>query len=90
MKHQNLIDAFRKKRNENDGYCDIIWLPGETFNGVLAGAMTDILGAYLDIEDGFQLSFLISDPETFDRDQEMVSFGSLPYSVQKLVYNYIF
>lgn len=89
MKHKDLINAFRKKRDENDGYCDIIWLPGGTFNGVLDGARTDILGAFLDM-DGYRLSFLISDPDTADRDQALVSFGSLPYSVQKLIYKYIF
>lgn len=90
MKHQHLIDKFRKGRDENDGYCDIIWLPSSQFDGILPGAMTDILGAFLDIEDGFRLSFLISDPETADRDQDMVSFGSFPFSVQKLIYNYLF
>lgn len=90
MKHQHLIDRFRAKKDENDGYCDIIWLPGDTFNGVLAGAMTDILGAFLDIEDGFRLHFLISNPDDADRTQDFVSLGSLPFSIQKLIYNYIF
>ena len=90
MKHKHLIDRFRANRDENDGYCDIIWLPGETFDGILAGTMKDILGASLDLEDGFRLQFLISNPNDADRTQSFVSLGSLPFSVQKLIYNYIF
>lgn len=89
MKHQDYIDAFRKKRDENDGYCDIIWLPSKQFDGVLPAPMTDILGAYMDVENGCMLSFLISDPQSFDRDQDMVSFGSLPYSIQKQLINFL-
>lgn len=90
MKHQHLIDRFRANRDENDGYCDIIWLPGGIFDGLLAAPMTDILGAFLDLEDGFRLQFLISNPDDADRTQSFVSLGSFPFSIQKLIYNYIF
>lgn len=89
MKHQNLIDAFVAKRDENDGYCDIIWLPaceGMAFNNVLPGPCTDILGAYMG--ESRQLQFLCS---SWDDDiQEFHDFGEFPYSIQKLIYEYIF
>lgn len=91
MKHQTLIDKFRARKDENDGYCDIIWLPASPsgkFNNVLPAPRTDILAAYMDIADGFELSFFTSSPD--DREQGFVKLGELPFSVQKMVYNYIF
>ena len=82
MKHDDLRNQFIARRDESDDFCHIIWLPSSRFDGCLPGPMTDILGAYLDRESG-DLSFLISDPDSGDRDQDMVSFGSLPFSVQK-------
>lgn len=79
MKHQEYIDKFVRDCDEFDGYCNIFWLPGDKFNGVLPEPRTDIIGAYLDLKDG--LSFLLSSED--DRDQTMASFGELPYHVQK-------
>lgn len=42
------------------------------------------------LEDGFRLQFLISNPDDADRTQAFVSIGSFPFSIQKLIYNYIF
>lgn len=90
MKHQKLIDAFRKNRDEFDGYCDIIWLPahpeGGPFHNVLPGPCVDIIAAFIDVHD--KLSFLKSSEN--DREQEFVKLGELPFSVQKKVFNYIF
>jgi hypothetical protein len=89
MKHQNLIDTFVAKRDENDGYSDIIWLPaceGMAFNNVLPEPCTDILAAYMG--ENRQLQFLCS---SWDDDiQEFRDFGKIPYSIQKLIYEYIF
>lgn len=81
MKHQNHIDKFVRDCDEFDGYCHIFWLPGDKFDGILPEPRTDMLGAYLDPEDGYRLSFLLSSED--DRDQIMASFGELPYHVQK-------
>lgn len=90
MKHQALIDKFRACRDENDGYCDVIWLPafpdGGLFNNVLPEPCTDILAAYLS-ESGY-LEFLISSRD--DRDQAFASFNYFPYSIQKKLLRYIF
>ena len=90
MKHQHLIDAFRQKRDEFDGVCDIIWLPahpeGGPFHNVLPAPCVDIIAAFLDVHD--KLSFLTSSED--DRDQESVTFGELPFSAQKKIFNYIF
>ena len=91
MKHQNLIDKFRARKDENDGVCDIIYLPsypGAMFENALPGPCTDIIYAAL-APDG-RLSFLTSDPTTADRVQQFVGLGELPFSVQKNVYNYLF
>lgn len=90
MKHQTLIDRFRAHRDENDGYCDIIWLPafpgGGAFCGVLDGPCTDILAAYLSEDNG--LSFLISSPD--DKMQSWANLGDFALGIQKLIYHYIF
>lgn len=89
MKHQNLIERFVSNSHEFDGYCHIHWLPGKMFDGALEGACSDILGAYLDPEHGYQLSFLVSEPPD-DVNQRMASLSELPYSVQKMIYKEIF
>ena len=89
MKHQNLIDKFRASRHENDGCCDIIYLPsfdGSMFNSVLPEPYTDIIYASLSPE--CFLEFLISSPD--DREQAFVSIGYFPFSLQKKIYNYLF
>ena len=92
MKHQELIDKFLSKRDENDGFCDILWLPafpdGGPFHNVLPEPRVDILAVYLDTENGYDLSFLTSSED--DYDQLFVRLSALPFSVQKKVYNYIF
>ena len=81
MKHQDYIERFVCNCDEFDGYCYVFWLPGEEIDGILPEPRTDMLGVYLDREDGFRLSFLLSSED--DRDQIMASFGELPYHVQK-------
>lgn len=94
MKHQHLIDKFHKNRDENDGYADIIWLPafpgGGLFNNILPAPRTDILAAYLpdEVSDSNRLQFLTSSAD--DRNQAFVDLGDLPFSIQKLIYDYIF
>lgn len=78
-KLQDRVSRFISCRDEFDGCCHIIWLPSSTYNGVLPGRMCDILGAYLDERN--QLSLLITDTDGIE--QEFVTFGSLPFSVQK-------
>ena len=86
MKHQEHINKFVRYCDEFDGYCHIFWLPGDKFDGILPEPRTDILGAYLDPEDGYRLSFLLSSED--DRDQIMASFGELPYYVRKELVSY--
>lgn len=81
-KVRDRVNKFVWIRDEFDGYCHIIWLPSKTYNGILPGSKCDILGAYLD-KDG-KLSFLISNPD--DTEQDLVSFGDFPFSVQKQLY----
>lgn len=86
MRHQDYIDKFVKNCDEFDGYCHIVWLPSEKFDGILPKPRTDMLGAYLDPEDGYKLSFLLSSED--DLDQIMASFGELPYSARKALLAY--
>lgn len=91
MKHQALIDKFRARADENDGVCDIVYLPsspGFEFNNVMPKPCTDILYAALAPDGG--LCFLTSDPATADLVQQFVGLSEIPFSIQKKIYNYIF
>lgn len=91
MKHKDFIQHFINVKDEFDGDCYIIWLPafpgGGVFNNVLPGTRTDILAAYMNINDGNRLTFLTSSPD--DRDQYFAGLCELPVGVRKKLISYI-
>lgn len=83
-KTRSRVDLFVKNCDEFDEYwnCYVAWLPRPTFDHLLPGPLDTLWAAVLD-EDG-NLSIFISDRYSSET-QSFVPFGSLPFSVQKML-----
>lgn len=82
-KIRSRVDLFVKNCDEFDEQlnCYVAWLPRPTFDRVIRGPLDTVWAAVLDENDN--LSILVGDE--WSETQSFVEFGSLPFSVQKML-----